>query len=88
MNEKIFKKNNPNVYINAYGLEKYFEKPQKLTIYPRNVVKEEKTDHFDLLLITENENIAYVCSQITLHEHSCYECYLLQPLIINRININ
>jgi len=87
MNEiKIFEKNNPNVSINMYSLEKYFQKPQKLAthkVYPLKVVKEEKTDHFDLFLITQKEKSYYtyiknfarlVCSQITLHEHSIFIC--------------
>ncbi|KAF0703175.1 Uncharacterized protein FWK35_00034711 [Aphis craccivora] len=55
----IFEKNNPNVTVNVYGLEKHFQPPQKFPkyeVFPLNVVDEEKTDYFDLLLITDDEN--------------------------------
>ncbi|KAL4119762.1 hypothetical protein QTP88_012541 [Uroleucon formosanum] len=47
-----FEKNNNNVSINVYGLEKKFQIPKmpRYEVYPLRVTEEEKTDHFDLLL--------------------------------------
>uniref|UniRef100_A0A2S2NB19 DNA-directed DNA polymerase n=1 Tax=Schizaphis graminum TaxID=13262 RepID=A0A2S2NB19_SCHGA len=56
---KIFEKNNPNVSVNVYGLEKKIQSPQKFPkyeVFPLKVVEQEKADHFDLLLITDEEN--------------------------------
>ncbi|XP_060873939.1 uncharacterized protein LOC132947697 [Metopolophium dirhodum] len=54
-----FEKNNNNVSINVYGLDKKFQAPRKYPtyeVYPLRVVDEEKKDHFDLLLVTDGEN--------------------------------
>ncbi|KAE9523164.1 hypothetical protein AGLY_016397 [Aphis glycines] len=59
----IFEKNNPNVTVNVYGLEKHFQPPQKFPkyeVFPQKVVDEEKKQHFDLLLITDYENSHFI----------------------------
>ncbi|KAL4153079.1 hypothetical protein QTP88_000912 [Uroleucon formosanum] len=57
-----FEKNNNNVSINVYGLEKKFQIPKmpRYEVYPLRVTEEEKTDHFDLLLVTDGDNSHYV----------------------------
>ncbi|CAI6359127.1 unnamed protein product [Macrosiphum euphorbiae] len=58
-----FEKNNPNVTVNVYGLDKKFQPPRKYPtyeVYPLRVVDEEKTNHFDLLLVTDGDNSHYV----------------------------
>eukprot|EP00102_Acyrthosiphon_pisum_P021428 XP_016658638.1 PREDICTED: uncharacterized protein LOC107883344 [Acyrthosiphon pisum] len=58
-----FEKNNNNVSINVYGLDKKFQVPRKYPtyeVYPLRVVEEEKKDHFDLLLVTDGDNSHYV----------------------------
>lgn len=57
-----FEKNNKNVSINVYGLEKKFQIPKspRYEVYPLRVVDEEKPNHFDLLLVTDDENSHYV----------------------------
>jgi len=58
-----FEKNNANISINVYGLEKKFQPPRKYPtyeIYPLRVVDDEKPDHFDLLLVTDGDNSHYV----------------------------
>jgi len=57
-----FEKNNNNVSINVYGLEKKFQIPKlpRYEVYPLRVVDEEKPNHFDLLLVTDDENSHYV----------------------------
>jgi len=58
-----FEKNNPNVTVNVYGLEKKFQPPKKFPtyeVYPLRVVDEEKTNHFDLLLVTDEDNTHYI----------------------------
>ncbi|CAI6356064.1 unnamed protein product [Macrosiphum euphorbiae] len=57
-----FEKNNNNVSINVYGLEKKFQIPKlpRYEVYPLRVVDEEKPN-FDLLLVTDDdENSHYV----------------------------
>ncbi|XP_022179896.1 uncharacterized protein LOC111040332 [Myzus persicae] len=57
-----FEKNNNNVSINVYGLDKKFQAPRKYPtyeVYPLRVVDEEKKDHFDLLLVTDGDNVHY-----------------------------
>lgn len=59
---KIFEKKNPNVSVNVYGLQKDFQQPRKyLTykVYPLKVVEEEKDEHFDLLLLSNDEKFHY-----------------------------
>ncbi|CAH1722581.1 unnamed protein product [Aphis gossypii] len=100
----IFEKNNPNVTVNVYGLEKHFQPPQKFPkyeVFPLKVVDEEKTDHFDLLLITDDENSHFtyisnfsrlVRSQKTRHKASavfCKRCFTsFEPLNINKYELN
>ncbi|KAE9521294.1 hypothetical protein AGLY_018313 [Aphis glycines] len=79
---KKFEKNNTRVSINVYGLEKKFDPTKKYpvyNIYPIRVVDEEKSDHFDLLFTTCDDNSHYtyitslsrlVRSQKTRYEHS------------------
>jgi hypothetical protein len=60
---KIFENNIPLVSINIYGIKKHFQPPKKFPTYevfPLRVVDEEKRDHFDLLLVTENDNTHYI----------------------------
>ncbi|KAF0692432.1 Uncharacterized protein FWK35_00035255, partial [Aphis craccivora] len=54
-------KNNRNVSINVYGLDKKFQIPKlpRYEVYPLRIVDEEKKDHFDLLLITDGDNSHY-----------------------------
>ncbi|XP_050063220.1 LOW QUALITY PROTEIN: uncharacterized protein LOC126552543 [Aphis gossypii] len=56
-----FEKNNINVSINVYGLDKKFQIPKlpRYEVYPLRVVDEEKPNHFDLLLITDGDNSHY-----------------------------
>ncbi|KAE9523724.1 hypothetical protein AGLY_015865 [Aphis glycines] len=100
----IFEKNNPNVTVNVYGLKKHFQPPQKFPeyeVFPLKVVDEEKTDHFDLLLITDDENSHFtyisnfsrlVRSQKTRHIASavfCKRCFTsFEPLNINKYELN
>ncbi|XP_050059778.1 uncharacterized protein LOC114121333 [Aphis gossypii] len=85
-----FEKNNRNVSINVYGLDKKFQPPRKYPtyeVYPLRVVDEEKANHFDLLLVTDDENSHYVYisnfsrlirSQKTGHEERvvfCKKCF-------------
>ena len=58
-----FEKNNVNVSVNVYGIEKKFQPPKKFPtyeVYPLRVVDEEKEGHFDLLLVTDGDNSHYV----------------------------
>ncbi|KAL4126927.1 hypothetical protein QTP88_011125 [Uroleucon formosanum] len=58
-----FEKNNINVSVNVYGIEKKFQPPKKFPtyeLYPLRVANEEKSDHFDLLLVTDEDNVHYV----------------------------
>jgi len=83
---KKFEKNNTRVSINVYGLEKKFIPTKKYptyNVYPIRVVDEEKSDHFDLLFTTSDDNSHYtyisslsrlVRSQKTRYEHSVYFC--------------
>ncbi|XP_060862950.1 uncharacterized protein LOC132939667 [Metopolophium dirhodum] len=57
-----FEKNNVNVSINVYGLDKKFQSPRKYPtyeVYPLRVVDEEKSNHFDMLLVTDGDNSHY-----------------------------
>ncbi|KAL4135021.1 hypothetical protein QTP88_006689 [Uroleucon formosanum] len=87
---KIFEKNNPFVSINIFGIEKRIQPPKKFPtykIFPLRVVEDEKRDHFDLLLMTENDNTHYIYisnfsrlirSQKTRHTGSfifCKRCF-------------
>jgi len=57
-----FEKNNSSVSINIYGFEKKFQPPPKLPkyeIFPLRVVENEKPDHFDLLLVTDKDNVHF-----------------------------
>ncbi|XP_025192669.1 uncharacterized protein LOC112592729, partial [Melanaphis sacchari] len=58
----IFERNNPNVSVNVYGLDKQFQPPKfpEYKIFPLKVVHEEKPDHFDLLLISNEDNSHYI----------------------------
>lgn len=58
--KKIKKKNNTDVSVNVYGL-KLEKKDKKFvhTVHPLKVVDEENPGHFDLLLISDNENAHY-----------------------------
>jgi len=55
---KIFERNNPNVSVNVYGIEKQFQPPKvvKYQVFPLKVVDEEKPEYFDLLLISNKDN--------------------------------
>ncbi|KAF0715930.1 Uncharacterized protein FWK35_00026208 [Aphis craccivora] len=55
---KIFERNNPHVSVNVYGIEKQFQPPKvvKYQVFPLKVVDEEKPEHFDLLLISYEDN--------------------------------
>jgi len=58
-----FEKNNINVSINVYGLDKNVQPPCKYPtyeVYPLRIANEEKADHFDLLLLTDEDNSHYV----------------------------
>lgn len=82
----IFEKNNPSVSVNIYGVKKTSQpslKHSNYHIFPLKIVDNEKADHFDLILITDNEKNHYVYisnfsrlirSQTTLHGHSVYYC--------------
>ncbi|KAL4090180.1 hypothetical protein QTP88_025079 [Uroleucon formosanum] len=57
-----FEKNNQNVSVNVYGLEKRLQPPKKYPsyeVFPLKVVDDEKRDHFDLLLVTDGDNTHY-----------------------------
>jgi len=100
----IFEKNNPNVTVNVCGLKKHFQPPQKFPkyeVFPLKVVDEEKTDHFDLLLITDDENSHFtyissfsrlVRSQKTRHTERvifCKRCFTsFKPQNINKYKLN
>jgi len=59
---KIFEKNNPNVSINVCNLVKCIQKLQKFVthkVYSLKVVKEGKTDHFNIFIFTGNEKSHY-----------------------------
>jgi hypothetical protein len=82
---KIFEKKN-NVSVNVYGLKKEFQPPRKYPtyeVYPLKVVDDDKQVHFDILIVTNGENIHYtyilnfsrlVRSQKTLHRGTLYIC--------------
>jgi len=57
-----FEKNNQNVSVNVYGLEKRLQPSKKYPsyeVFPLKVVDDEKRDHFDLLLVTDGDNTHY-----------------------------
>jgi len=57
---QIFENNNTNIFVNVYGLEN--EKQNNIgknTLHPLKVVDEVKSNHFDLLLINDNEKFHY-----------------------------
>ena len=77
---KIFEKNNPGTSVNLYGLEKNGKKHHQ--VYPIKVVAE-KVNHFDLLIITNEENAHYTFisnfsrlthQQKTKHHGKTYTC--------------
>jgi hypothetical protein len=85
-----FEKNNLNVSVNVYGLENKLQPPKKFSsyeVFPLKVVDNEKRDHFDLLLVTDNNNTHYtyisnfsrlIRSQKTNHEGQvvfCKRCF-------------
>ena len=87
---KIFEKNNPDVSVNVYGLIKYAKKQSKHPVdkvVPLKVCDEEKRNHFDILLMSDNENLHYcfisnfsrlVSAQRTAHAHRvlcCKRCF-------------
>lgn len=56
------KKNNKNVSVNVYGLEKKLQPPLKHPmhcVFPLKVADSEKQDHFGLLLLTDGDNSHY-----------------------------
>ncbi|KAL4121528.1 hypothetical protein QTP88_014022 [Uroleucon formosanum] len=81
-----FEKNNQNVSVNVYGLEKRLQPPKKYPsyeVFPLKVVDDEKRDHFDLLLATDGDNTHYthiskfsrlLRSQKTSHEGQAIFC--------------
>jgi len=85
-----FEKNNSKVSANVYGLEKKFQPPRKYPtyeVYPLRLTDEEKDNHFDLLLVTDENGSHYVYisnfsrlvrSQKTGHNESvvfCKRCF-------------
>jgi len=80
------KKNNKNVSVNVYGLEKKLQPPLKHPmhcVFPLKVADSEKQDHFGLLLLTDGDNSHYTYisnfsrllhSQKTRHEHQSIFC--------------
>ncbi|XP_060868899.1 uncharacterized protein LOC132943807 isoform X2 [Metopolophium dirhodum] len=86
---KIFEKNNPNVSVNVYGIDKKFQPPKfpEYKVFPLKVVHEEKPDHFDLLIISDGDNSHYsyisnfsrlIRSQKTKHDGQtifCKRCF-------------
>ncbi len=73
-----FLKNNLTVSINIFGLNE-----NKTKIFPIRITDEEKEDHFDLLLITNNTTSHYclitnfnaiIASQLSKNEHSIFVC--------------
>ncbi|VVC45707.1 Ribonuclease H-like domain,DNA polymerase, palm domain [Cinara cedri] len=85
-----FEKNNPDVSVNVYGIEKKCHPPRKYLsyeVFPLRVSVSEKVNHFDLLLTT-NENGSHfiyisnmsrlIRSQKTSHTESivfCKRCF-------------
>ncbi|KAL4153327.1 hypothetical protein QTP88_001160 [Uroleucon formosanum] len=57
-----FEKNNNNVSVNIYGLDRKIQSPKspRYEVYPLRVVDVEKPNHFDLLLITDGDNSHYI----------------------------
>jgi len=87
---KIFEKNNPDISVNVYGLEKKIQPPRKYPTYevfPLKVVQNEKSNHFDLLLTKDEDRSHYtfisnlsrlVRSQKTRHNGQiifCKRCF-------------
>jgi len=83
---KIFERCNPDTSVNVYGIQ-FCKKLNTNLAYPIRVVDEEKTNHFDLLLVNNlNKNhYAYISNfsrlvrnQKTLYEHEllfCKKCF-------------
>jgi len=85
----MFEKNNPDVSVNVYGIEKKFQPPKfaEYKVFPLKVVDEEKPDHFDILLISDEDNSHYsyisnfsrlIRSQETKHDGQsiiCKRCF-------------
>jgi len=81
-----FEKNNQNVSVNVYGLDKNFQPPLKYPTYevfPLRITDTEKPNHFDLLLVTDDSGSHYiyisnlsrlVSTQKSRHQHSVYFC--------------
>ncbi|KAF0742402.1 Uncharacterized protein FWK35_00020464, partial [Aphis craccivora] len=79
-----FEKNNLNISVNVYGLENKLKPPKKFSsyeVFPLKFVDNEKRDHFDLLLVTDNNNTHYtyisnfsIRSQKTSHEGQAVFC--------------
>lgn len=87
---KIFEKNNLNVSVNIYGIkQEKTEKSVTHVVFPLNVNDRKKSNYFDLLLISENDNIHYtfisnfsrlIRSQKTQHTGAvvfCKRCFTL-----------
>lgn len=57
-----FEKNNNNVSVNIYGLDRKIQSPKspRYEVYPLRVVDVEKPNHFDLLLIMDGDNSHYI----------------------------
>jgi len=58
-----FEKNNNYVSVNVYGLEKKFQPPLKYptyNVYPLRLSDEEKANHFDLLLVADDNGSHYI----------------------------
>lgn len=81
----VFEKNNPTTSVNVYGLRRQNDK--KHIVYPLKVVREEKENHHDLLLL-KNENKSHytyisnfsrlVRAQLTKHKGHlliCKNCF-------------
>lgn len=83
----IFEKNNFNTSINVYGLFQPNKKSNLYNVYPLRVVEEEKFNHFDLLMLSNNGREHYtfisnfsrlISRQKTLYGHLqlfCKRCF-------------
>lgn len=82
----LFEKWNPEVSVNVYGLKKEFQPLKNFCdyiVFPLKVVSEEKSEHFDLLYITDNEKSHFACisnfsrlirKQKTQHTEKLFMC--------------
>ncbi|XP_050547615.1 uncharacterized protein LOC126909241 [Daktulosphaira vitifoliae] len=79
---KIFERQNPNVSVNVYGLERDDVK-MKWLVYPLRVADQEQQNHFDLLYIGDSvkSHYAYISDfsklvrkQKTRHQGRIYTC--------------